>query len=184
LDPEKPIRNELMKELRPFFLLWEEVDLRTKSGKNVRADILAIERKFQIPFAVAIEIKSLPPKQPKDYRDTFMQAFDYVDAKIADSRVSGFPECAVKFALIHQHRTRCLPSVNRGQLVTPELIYSLQMDGLELAFNSFRVGHTLHLKDQISFRLAHNELWSAKKSWSAELHRRAPEIQRTHVSSA
>jgi hypothetical protein len=184
LDPEKPIRNELMNELRSFFLVWDEVDLRTKTGKNVRADILLVEKKFRIPFALAIEIKSLPPKQPKNYRDTLLQAFDYVDAQITDSRITGFPECAIKFALIHQPRKRCLPLPDRGQSVTQELIDSLQMDGLELAFNSFRVGHTVHLKGQISFRLAHNELWSAKKSWSAELHCRAPEIQRAHVSSA
>jgi hypothetical protein len=129
-----------------------------------------------MPFAVAIEVKSLAPKQPKNYRDTLMQAFDYVDALIADSRVADFQKCAVKFALIHQPRERCLPLPNDSQLVTQELIYSLQMDGLELAFNSFRVGR-LQFEDQISFRLANNELWSAKKSWSVELHRRAPEIQ-------
>jgi hypothetical protein len=58
MDPEAPLRKQLVAVLSPSFPVWEEVSLIAGSGRAVRADILFIEKQFSFPFAVALEVKS------------------------------------------------------------------------------------------------------------------------------
>jgi hypothetical protein len=109
-------------------------------------------------------------KQPKDYRDTLLQAFHYVGAERKDARVPDYP---IVFALVYQERHRHIAVP--GQQLQAELINSIAMDALELAFNSFRVGHILN-EGCINFRMSHNRLWSAKKRWSDGLRRGVSEV--------
>jgi len=169
LDPEADLRALLKRALMPFFQVWEEVPMTAKSGHKVRADLLFVNKRYESSFAIAIEIKSQPPKQPKNYRDTFLQALRYVDADINDKRV---PECPVNFAMVYQPRKRWLPHVSRSELVTPEIVDSITMDALELAFNSLRVGYIVYKNGNLTLKLSHNELWSSKNGWSVEAQRR------------
>lgn len=171
MDPEAPLHKELLSKIAPFFQVWEEVSLAAKNGGIVRADLLFIEDKFNFPFAVAIEIKSKQPKQPKNYRDTFLQALNYIGADRIDERVPAYP---VKFAMVFQRRDRWSLNINNVEFINQNIIDSIQMDALELAFNSFCVGHIVHDNNELSLRLCHNKLWSSRKGWSEELRRRIP----------
>lgn len=162
-----------MSDLTPFFPVWEEVQVQTKSGAARRADVVLVEEKLRARFGVAIEIKSSSPLQPKNYRDTMLQALEYVDAKTMDKR---FAECPIKFAMVLQARIRLRPNLGAGDIITLENIESATMDGIELSFNSLRVGHVTRSREDISFNLAHNRLWSSRELWSAELQRRFPEL--------
>jgi hypothetical protein len=170
MDPEAPLRAELRTKLSPHFKTWEEVTLLTSQGKQVRADLLFIEDRFRDPFAVAVEIKSRPPKQPKNYRDTLLQAFLYINADLIDPRV---PNTPVKFAMVYQSRPRRVGRTNEPLDI--ELMESIEMNGLELAFNSFCVGYIIN-SNELSMHLSHNRLWSEKKGWGEELKRRAPDF--------
>lgn len=168
MDPEAPIRKVLLSKLTQHFRAWEEVPLISKEGRQVRADLLLVEDRIASPFAVAIEIKSQPPKQPKNYRDTFLQALDYVGADLVDQRI---PKCPIRFAMVYQQRRRWKFRVGANETIDEEKISSIEMDAIELVFNPFHVGLVLCDDRGIGFYLG-ARLWSSQKGWGGELDRR------------
>jgi hypothetical protein len=87
VDPEKSMRKLLLTQLSPYFFVLEEVALRSKLGENIRADLLLSFQNEEFSTLIAIEIKSLLPSQPKNYRDTLYQAYKYVGATTTDARL-------------------------------------------------------------------------------------------------
>jgi len=67
-----------------------------------------------------------------------LQAFTYVDAEVIDKRVPPYP---IKFAMVYQSRSRWQYRLERSEFGDEQIIDSIQMDAIELVFNSFRVGY-------------------------------------------
>lgn len=169
MDPEKPLRKYFSNSLSSFFKVWEEVNLKDKSGETIRADLLLHFQDETISTTIALELKSQPPAQPKNYRDTFYQAFKYVGAEVTDPRC---PSGHVDFSVIYQDRMKW---IRPRQITDPSIsdaIVASQMDGIELAFNTLGVGILTEFEKKICFKFCSNSVWTSEKGWRAEFQRR------------
>jgi hypothetical protein len=70
LDIERGVRAKVIEILDPFFTCHEEVNLVTRSGDKVRADVLAVSFENCLkPLAFAIEVKSHANDDPGKFKD-------------------------------------------------------------------------------------------------------------------
>jgi hypothetical protein len=84
LDIERGVRAKVIEILDPFFTCYEEVNLVTRSGSNVRTDVLAISfENCSKPVVFAIEVKSHANDDPGKFKDAVFQASRYVQASVA-----------------------------------------------------------------------------------------------------
>ena len=170
MDPEAPIRRHLADLLKTTFNVYQEVQLVTIDQQCIRCDLLLKPLDHDIGTIFAVEIKSVKPKQPKNYRDTFFQAYKYVGAVVSRGELSGEK---VGCALICQERTTLRAVAGQSLQMTQELLDSIMNDGIELSFNSLDVGRIeIDQRNVISFMFSWNRMWCSKKSWSAEYYRR------------
>lgn len=169
MDPEREIRNALVRGLSPYFEVLEEVSLLTRSNEKVRADLLLSTTVGSSAITIAVEIKSQPPKQPKNYRDTFYQAYQYVEALTADQRL---PERGINFALIRQDRPKDFWTTSTPNPEYFKVQASSEMDGIEMAFNTLEVGCLMFNDSKPEFRFGPNCAWNQKDGWKEEFYRR------------
>lgn len=145
------------------------MNLRDRSGETVRADLLLFFWNEKISTTVAMEIKSQLPVQPKNYRDTFFQAFKYVGAEVIDPRC---PKTCVNFSIVKPDRPRWVRPRHIIDIKINEVIASSEMDGIELSFNTLGVGVLLESPENLNFKFCSNSVWDNERGWKTEFERR------------
>lgn len=170
MDIEKPSRKRVRDVLEPFFTCYEEVTLRTPSGTQVRADVVAISTlDCSQPIILAIEVKSHDNTTPSKYKSALYQAYRYVGASINDLKLTALCGQKIDAALVFPappYKWHGRISENDG------LDYILT--GISFFAEQLNVGRLMTSAHRSVILFGANEFWSSNKGWDFHAKNRMP----------
>ncbi len=170
LDIERGVRAKVIEILDPFFTCYEEVNLVTRSGDKVRADVLAVSFKnCSKPLAFAIEVKCHANDEPGKFKDSVFQASRYVQASVAPKQNAKLLGLQIDAALVFpapNYHWYGVPSENDGR----EYI----LTGIAFLAERWNVGRLVQQKNDWEIVFGTNDAWSKKKGWMGQAKSRFP----------
>jgi hypothetical protein len=164
LDIERGVRAKVIEILNPFFNCYEEVSLVAQSGKEVRADVLAVSFKNCLnPLVFAVEVKTHANDEPGKFKDSVFQASRYVQASVAPTANTDLHGLKIDAALV-------FPSPdykwygNRSENDGREFI----LTGIAFLAERWNVGRLVQQKNDWEIVFGTNDAWSKKKGWMGQ----------------
>ncbi len=170
MDIEQGVRAKVIEILDPFFTCDEEVNLVSRSGETVRADILAVSfANCSKPLVFAIEIKSHGNDEPGKFKGTVFQASKYVDATVAPKQQTDVLGLKIDAAVVFpapNYRWHGTQSENDGR--------EYVLTGIAFLAECWNVGRLVKRKNDWEIVFGTNDAWSKKKGWMGNAKSRFP----------